>query len=87
MPVCRPFDGIVEYTKHVTPTSASCILSETATASRPLLLIAVIDRSHDRPRQTIYDWRHYLAVVQRKPGALRNSAPLAELPDAFKNLH
>lgn len=36
--------------------------------------------------QTIYDWRHYLAVVQRKPGALRNGAPFAELPDAFKNL-
>jgi hypothetical protein len=32
----------------------------------------MIDRSHDRPGQTIYDWRHYLAVIQRKPGALRN---------------
>jgi transposase len=46
----------------------------------------VIDRSHDRPGQTVYDWRHYLAVVQRKPGALRNGAPFAELPDAFRNL-
>lgn len=46
----------------------------------------VIDRSHDRPGQTIYDWRHYLAVVQRKPGALRNGAPFAELPDAFRAL-
>ncbi|RVK04747.1 hypothetical protein CN165_34900, partial [Sinorhizobium medicae] len=46
----------------------------------------VIDRSHDRPGQTIYDWRHYLAVVQRKPGALRNGAPSAELPDAFRTL-
>lgn len=46
----------------------------------------VIDRSHDRPDQTIYDWRHYLAVVQRKPGALRNGAPFAELPDAFRAL-
>src|SRR3546814_19916951 len=32
----------------------------------------IIDRSHQKPGQTIYDWRHYLAVVQRKPGALRN---------------
>ncbi len=25
----------------------------------------------NRAGATIYDWRHYLAVVQRKPGALR----------------
>jgi len=46
----------------------------------------VIERSHDGPGHTVYDWRHYLAVVQRKPGALRNGAPFAELPDAFKTL-
>src|SRR5204863_1802669 len=32
----------------------------------------VIERSHDKPPRTIYDWRHYLAVIQRKRGALRN---------------
>jgi len=37
----------------------------------------VIDRSHARPGQTIYYWRHYLAVVQRGPGAVRNGAPLS----------
>jgi transposase len=37
----------------------------------------VIERSHSRHGQTIYDWRHYLAVIQRKPGALRNGAPFA----------
>jgi hypothetical protein len=36
--------------------------------------------------QTVYDWRHYLAVLQRKPGALRNGAPFTELPVAFKKL-
>ena len=46
----------------------------------------VIDRSHDHPGQTVYDWRHYLAVVQRKPGALSNGAPFATLPEAFKRL-
>ena len=46
----------------------------------------VIQRSHDLPGRTIYDWRHYLAVVQRKPGALRNGAPFAELPDTFRTL-
>jgi transposase len=46
----------------------------------------IIDRSHDRPGQTVYDWRHYLAVVQRKPGALRNGVPFTELPEAFRTL-
>jgi hypothetical protein len=36
--------------------------------------------------RTIYDWRHYLSVLQRKPGALRNGTPFTELPDAFKCL-
>lgn len=45
----------------------------------------VIDRSH-QPGRVIYDWRHYLAVVQRKPGALRNGAPFVEMPDAFRKL-
>jgi hypothetical protein len=45
----------------------------------------IIERSH-RPGRTIYDWRHYLSVLQRKPGALRNGAPFAELPDGFKQL-
>jgi transposase len=30
--------------------------------------------------QTFYDWRHYLPVLDRKPGALRNGAPFADLP-------
>jgi transposase len=46
----------------------------------------VIQRSHHLPPRTIYDWRHYLAVIQRKPGALRNGAPFAELPLAFRQL-
>jgi hypothetical protein len=46
----------------------------------------IIDRSHQKPGRTIYDWRHYLAVVQRKPGALRNGAPFLEMPEAFRQL-
>jgi hypothetical protein len=42
--------------------------------------------SHDRQSLTVYDWKHYLAVVQRKPGALRNGAPFGELPAAFRSL-
>src|SRR6185503_408584 len=46
----------------------------------------VIERDHKSPGHTIYDWRHYLSVLQRKPGALRNGAPFVALPEAFKAL-
>jgi transposase len=47
----------------------------------------VFARSHQRKSTTtVFDWRHYLAVIQRKPGALRNGAPFAELPPAFRTL-
>ena len=46
----------------------------------------IIERSHDVPGRTVYDWRHYLAVIQRKPGALRNGAPFTEMPEAFRIL-
>jgi hypothetical protein len=46
----------------------------------------VIQRSPHLPPKTIYDWRHYLAIVQRKPGALCNDAPFVELPPASRQL-
>jgi len=46
----------------------------------------IIERSHRHPGRVIYDWRHYLAVIQRKPGALRNGAPFVEMPEAFRQL-
>lgn len=46
----------------------------------------IIERNHQGPGRTVYDWRHYLAVLQRKPGALRNGAPFVELPDGFRRL-
>lgn len=36
--------------------------------------------------QTVYDWRHYIGVVQRKPGALRNGAPFSEMPECLRTL-
>jgi transposase len=48
--------------------------------------LRIIERSHRTPGRVIYDWRHYLAVVQRKPGALRNGAPFIEMPEAFRKL-
>jgi hypothetical protein len=46
----------------------------------------IIERSHHQLGRTVYDWRHYLAVIQRKPGALRNGAPFVDLPEAFRRL-
>jgi transposase len=47
--------------------------------------VRIIERSHHAGR-TIYDWRHYLSVLQRKPGALRTGAPFLELPEGFRRL-
>ena len=46
----------------------------------------VFNRDHNSKGPTVYDWHHYLAVVQRKPGALRNGAPFHDLPESFKQL-
>jgi transposase len=48
--------------------------------------VRVFSRDKRPPGQTIYDWRHYLSVAQRKPGSLRNGAPFLELPESFRQL-
>ena len=45
--------------------------------------------SHDRLTergQICYDWQHYIPLIERKPGALRNGAPFADLPAPLKQL-
>lgn len=42
-------------------------------------------RLSDRGR-TVYDWQHYIPLVQRKPGALRNGAPFVDLPEPLQQL-
>ena len=45
--------------------------------------------SHDRltARDHIcYDWQHYIPLVERKPGSLRNGAPFADMPEPLKQL-
>jgi len=49
----------------------------------------IISASHDRLTerdQICYDWQHYIPLVQRKPGALRNGAPFADMPMPLKQL-
>lgn len=48
--------------------------------------IRVFSRDKSLNGRTVYDWRHYLSVAQRKPGALRNGAPFMELPESFREL-
>ena len=59
----------------------------------PALLSIVADgievarhpRSFDR-YLTFYDWRHYIGLVARKPGALRNGAPFLTMPEPMQRL-
>lgn len=39
------------------------------------------ERGHVR-----YDWQHYISLIERKPGALRNGAPFADMPAPLKQL-
>ena len=48
-------------------------------------VVASHDRLPDRER-ICYDWQHYIPLVQRKPGALRNGAPFADMPTPLKRL-
>src|SRR3546814_1348123 len=110
MEMDRPFDGLVEHTKRVSPT---CLVHferhrssvPASFANRPVSLLVypdriviaaegqvlsehrlIITRAHHLRGPPVYDRRHYLAVIQRKPGALRNGAPFTEMPDAFRQL-
>ena len=49
----------------------------------------VVVASHERHSergQVRYDWQHYIPILERKPGALRNGAPFADLPEALQQL-
>ena len=48
-------------------------------------VVASHERLSDRG-QTRYNWQHYIPLVQRKPGALRNGAPFADMPEPLQQL-
>ncbi len=48
-------------------------------------LVASHVRCFER-KQTRYDWQHYIPIIERKPGALRNGAPFADLPQPLLRL-
>jgi len=42
-------------------------------------------RSFERDH-TFYDWQHYIGLIVKKPGALRNGAPFATMPEPLVKL-
>src|SRR5450830_1905603 len=48
-------------------------------------VIASHERLFDRD-QVSFDWQHYIPLIERKPGALRNGAPFADLPKPLRLL-
>jgi len=48
-------------------------------------MVAAHRRMLDRG-QTSYDWLHYVPLIERKPGALRNGAPFEDMPPALIKL-
>jgi len=59
------------------PSRVDIASDEAVVASHP----RVADRGH-----ICYDWQHYIALVQRKSGALRNGAPFADMPEPLLRL-
>jgi hypothetical protein len=49
------------------------------------VVVASHERLSDRG-QTKYDWQHYIPLIQRKPGALRNGAPFLDMPEPLQQL-
>jgi hypothetical protein len=54
-------------------------------------IVAHDERVASHPRQfsrqqTHYDWQHYIPLIERKPGALRNGAPFADMPEPLQRL-
>ncbi len=44
---------------------------------------------HERLRnngEARYDWQHYIPLLERKPGALRNGAPFIDMPEPLQRL-
>jgi transposase len=75
--------------------SVPCELARQTVSTRlyPTRVVVVAEERvvAEHPRQsgkgkTVYDWQHYVPLVQRKPGALRNGAPFMDLPEPLARL-
>ena len=59
------------------PERVVIVADQAVVADHPRLL--------DRDRVS-YDWQHYVPLVERKPGALRNGAPFLDMPEPLQRL-
>jgi len=75
--------------------SVPCELAGQMVSARlyPHEVLVIADNSvvarHERCtecRHTCYDWQHYIPLLERKPGALRNGAPFADMPAPLNRL-
>jgi len=99
MPMTVPFDGYVERPARV---SSTCLVSvarnrysvpcewagrmvRTRLYPQGVKVVAEHERLNDEDK-TQYDWQHYIPLPQRKPGALRNGAPFADLSEPLQQL-
>ncbi len=48
-------------------------------------IVADHERLNDKGKVR-YDWQHYIPLLERKPGALRNGAPFVELPAPLQRM-
>ena len=62
---------------HLYPTKVAVVAGDA--------IVATHERLRDAG-QTNYDWQHYIPLLQRKPGALRNGAPFADMPTPLQKL-
>jgi hypothetical protein len=82
MPMPEPFDGYVENPARV---SSTCLVAVARNRYSVPCELASHERLSDRG-QTKYDWQHYIPLIQRKPGALRNGAPFLDMPEPLQQL-
>jgi len=99
IPMPAAFDGYVEKPAKVSSTclvsvarnrySVPCELAGTMVSTRLYPTEVVVVARHERlnaASQTRYDWQHYIPLLQRKPGALRNGTAFADLPEPLQQL-
>jgi hypothetical protein len=72
-------------TRHVNDVLSLRVYPEELVLVADGIEVARHARSFER-HLTFYDWRHYIELVEIKPGALRNGAPFKEMPEALQTL-
>ena len=72
-------------TEHVNAVLSLRVYPDTLVVMADQAEVARHPRCFDRD-QTRYDWRHYIDLIGKKPGALRNGAPFKTMPEPLQQL-